>query len=487
MEKEEEDEEVSWSCWLKTMLCGYGAMMVFIFNGTTEGQSAVLLPQLKQKDSLIPVTAEEETWIASLGILLSPVSSLLIGTIVDVFGRKLGLLSFHICMGLGFGIIAFATEVWHIYAGRCICGFALGLEVVAVVYLAETCTKKQRSVLLAFISAAFVIGVLLAYVVGGYLPWNIASAILSLMCFLNFLIQLLAPESPAWLYKRGRPDASTRSLQKLGRSPEGIARELEMLRLSSKEQSEKFQLRVFLEPTVWKPFLILSFYHFLQAATGVYHFMYYTLDFIERLGTTYDPLTVSLILSVIRVVINATLGMWITARMSRRLATVISSVGMCASLIGMGVWEHVYRDTPVGARNYEWFPIVLLNLYIIFGIIGVTTLPWLMSGEVFPLRVRGSMSGAVFVVATGSMFVFIKSYDWSIEALGMSGLLFTFAAMSFLGIFLGAFFLPETQNKTLYEIERGFMSKSKRVATEWTVQKPDINEEAQREMASGQG
>nr|XP_018897468.1 PREDICTED: facilitated trehalose transporter Tret1-like isoform X2 [Bemisia tabaci] len=437
-------------------------MMAFVFNGVTEGQSAVLLPQLKEKESLIHITPEEETWIASLGILLSPVSALLIGPITDAFGRKLGLLFIHIFMGLGFAVIACATQVWHIYLGRCICSFALGLEVVSVVYMTETCAKRQRSFLLSTISPAFTLGVVVAYVIGGYLPWNIASAIFALSSFVYFVVQLLAPESPAWLFKRGRIDAAAWSLRKLGRSPSGIDHELQLLKLASSEESESFHLGIFLDPTVWKPFLILSLFHLVQCATGIYHIVYYTLDFVTRLGTTYDPLTVSIVISVVRVISNCTIGMYFTSYVSRRFSTILSALLMTVSSGAAGVYEFVFRDAPASERPYQWLPIILLVAYIVFGIIGVTTLPWMMSGEVFPLRVRGAMSGAVFGVGAGSMFVFIKIYEDCLALLNIWGLLFGFAIASFLTALLGIFLLPETLNKTLYEIEQGFMPKEKR-------------------------
>ncbi|CAH0389226.1 unnamed protein product [Bemisia tabaci] len=479
MEKDDEDEKLSWSCWFRTMFACSGAMMLFVFTGVTEAQSAVLLPQLKERDSTIHTTLEEETWIASLGILLSPVSGVIVGPTIDAIGRKKGLLFFFINMGLGFGIIACATKLWHLYVGRCICSFAVGMEVAAIVYLAETCTKKQRSMLLSMVAASFTTGCSITYVVGGYLPWNIASAIFALCCFLYFLVQLLAPESPAWLYKQGRIDASTRSLQKLGRSPEGIARELEMLRLSSKEQSEKFQLKVLLEPTVWKPFIILCTYHFLQCATGVFQILYYTLDFIDRLGTSYNPLRVSIIISIVRVIANSTLGIYATAYVGRKPATVTSGILMTISFLGAGAYEYIYRTTPVGHRPCEWVPIVLLIVNIVGGILGVCILPWLMSGEVFPLRVRGSMSGAVFVVGSAIMFVSVKIYAAAMEVLAMWGMLFVYAAASFLAVLLGAFFLPETQNKTLYEIERGFLPRDRRDSRVQATERSEI-ENAER-------
>ncbi|CAH0386064.1 unnamed protein product [Bemisia tabaci] len=105
--------------------------------------------------------------------------------------------------------------------------------------MTETCAKRQRSFLLSTISPAFTLGVVVAYVIGGYLPWNIASAIFALSSFVYFVVQLLAPESPAWLFKRGRVDAAARSLRKLGRSPSGINHELQLLKLASSEESDR--------------------------------------------------------------------------------------------------------------------------------------------------------------------------------------------------------------------------------------------------------
>nr|XP_018916628.1 PREDICTED: facilitated trehalose transporter Tret1-like isoform X2 [Bemisia tabaci] len=393
---------------------------------------------------------------------MAPIASLVVGPTIDLIGRKKGLLFFYLDMGVGFSIIACATEVWHICVGRCVCSFAIGMEVAAVVYIAETCTKKQRSVLLSILTVSFTFGVSLTYFVGGYLPWKVASGVFATGCYLYFFIQLFVPESPAWLYKKGDIDASKRSLQKLGRSPEGTLRELEILRLSAKELSEKFRFKVFLEPTVWKPFLIMSTFHLLQNLSGVFHIMNYTLDFIQRLGTSYDPLTVSIIIAVSRVITCCTAGMYATASVGRKPATIVSSILMTLSFLGAGIYEYVFQDTPVGQKPYEWVPIVLLIVNIISGSLAVSILPWLMSSELFPLQVRGSMNGAVYVVGTSLMFVSIKLYAVCLEIFEIWGLLLVYTLGSFLAVLFGIFVLPETQNKTLLEVERGFLPKNRR-------------------------
>nr|XP_018897433.1 PREDICTED: facilitated trehalose transporter Tret1-like [Bemisia tabaci] len=457
---EECGEEVSWRCWIRTLFAASGAMMVFVFTGVTEAQSAVMLPQLKKPDSYIRVGPDEETWIASLGILLAPPSGILVGPVIDAFGRKKGLLFFFLCMGLGFAVIACATEVYHIYIGRCICAFAVGLEVVAVVYLAEISTKRQRSGFFSMMSVVFSGGVTLTYLIGGYLPWYIASAIFSAGCFAYFAVVCFAPESPAWLFKTGQIDASTKSFLRLGRSHVGIVAELENLKLSSKEDDEKLEFKAFLEPTVWKPFVILSMYHIFQCGTGVYDILYYTVDFVESLGTSYDPLPVSILLSVARFVTTATLGIYFTASVSRKFATAFSAFWMAVTLAGTGVYTYVYRDTT--QKPYDWFPIVCMLINIVASALGVTSLPLLMSGEVFPLRVRGAMTGASFLIGLGALFVVVKIYAFCLQILQIWGLLFVYAVFSVLCVLLGVFLLPETQGKTLWEIEQGFLPKKDR-------------------------
>nr|XP_018915064.1 PREDICTED: facilitated trehalose transporter Tret1-like isoform X2 [Bemisia tabaci] len=443
-------ESLSWRCWSRTVRCS---------NGVTEGQSAVLLPQLKDEASPIHLTPEEETWIASLGIVLSPVSASLTGPITDAFGRKLGLVVYHIIMGIGFAVIAVAKEVWHFYVGRCICSFAIGLEVAAIVYLTETCSKEQRGLLLSTISPAFTIGVVVAYVIGGFLPWNVASAIFAAGSFLCSLGQLFGVESPAWLYKRGHTEASTRALRRLGRTQAGIRQELELFKLTVKEQSQKFHLRELLHPTVWKPFIIMTIFHLIHCATGVHHIVYYTIDFINRLGTTYDPLTVSIAISVARTIATCTIGVYFTSYVKRRFATILSGTLMTILSVGAGVYVYVWRDTAVDRRPFQWLPVACVIAYIVIGRVGVTPLPWLMSSEVFPLRVRGSMSGATFVIGTGSIFISIKMYEDLIAAFHIWGLLFIFGTACFSAVLLAVFVLPETLNKTLYEIEQYFMPK----------------------------
>ncbi|CAH0383300.1 unnamed protein product [Bemisia tabaci] len=384
------DKNHSWKCCFRTLYACGGAMMVFVYDGVVQGQTGVLFPQLQEKDSAIHLTPDEETWI--------------------------------------------------------------GLESVGLVYLVELSVKEYRSLLLGATAAIYTVGILISNVVGGYLPWHLASGIFSLTAFGFGVVHFFAPESPAWLYKSGRRDSAVLSLQALGRSPASVRAELELLELSARTVSENVSVRVLLEPTVWKPLVIVSLLLVFQAFTGGYQINSYSEDIVQRLGTEYDPLHVSNIMSVATAVTNCTLGVYCISYMRRRPATITLSILVTLASLGAGIYELLLRGAP---GPFDWLPIALLAANLSLGSV-VTNISWILSGEVFPLRVRGSTTGAIFFVGWGSQSLAIKLYYASLAALRVSGLCFAYAAGSLCTVLLAVFALPETHNKTLYEVEQSF-------------------------------
>lgn len=102
-------------------------------------------------------------------------------------------------------------------------------------------------------------------------------------------------------------------------------------------------------------------------------------------------------------------------------------------------------------------PIICLLLYICMSTMGLLSVPWTMTAEMYPLEVRGIMQGLTVCVAHILMFIAIKSYYALSDLLGgSSGVQLFFAAISILGLIFLYIFLPETHNKSLEEIENYF-------------------------------
>nr|XP_018897397.1 PREDICTED: facilitated trehalose transporter Tret1-like [Bemisia tabaci] len=442
--------------------CG-GAIMIFFFNGVVEAHSAVLLPCLQEPDSPIQITKDQETWIASLGIFAAPLSAILCGPFVDYFGRKVVIQCYFLTSALGYGIIAAATSVIHLYIGRILCSLGVGFEVAGIVYIAEVCTKRQRSLCMSLSYSTFTAGILFTYVVGAALPWNLGSALYALLCLLLFLYEWFTPESPPWLVKKGRSDRAVAELQRLGRTETAIAEEIKVLRLTCQEESnQRVEWHTFLQPTVWKPFLIIALFHFLQAATGMYDLLYYTVDFIDQLRTDYDSFKVSMGLAIGRFLMTSTVGSFFTTKVPRKLATAISGFSMGGTLLVAAYYEYLFDGVAPGQRPYTWVPILAVFASVMVSCAGVLHLPWMMSGEVFPLNVRGAMGGAVFFVGSWAMFVFLKYYIFFMETFKVTGTLLLCAAASIVTGLFGVFVLTETQNKTLQEVEDSYRRKPRK-------------------------
>nr|XP_018905122.1 PREDICTED: facilitated trehalose transporter Tret1-like [Bemisia tabaci] len=329
------------------------------------------------------------------------------------------------------------------------------------------CSRDQRSRLAALLMPLFSSGILTAFLVGGYLPWNVASASYTGVCTIGLICSVVwTPESPCWLVNEGRYEEAKRSLRYLrGSDSTNIEAHVEVLKMSRKsvlvERNAVFS--DLLEPTVWKPFVILVLFHFLQTGTGFYGLMYYTVDFFDDLRTSFDPLTVTIFLSVARLVMSCVFGTYCATRLNRKVVTALSSGLSGVSLLGAAAYEHVFTSIDADERLHTWIPIGCILTNVLVCTITVQPLPWLMTRELFPLPVRGIMCGLTYFIGTVLVFLSVKYFMSVMGLFGIPGALSFFSASSFLVCLFGIFVLPDTNNKNRSEIERNFTKAKPRV------------------------
>lgn len=103
-------------------------------------------------------------------------------------------------------------------------------------------------------------------------------------------------------------------------------------------------------------------------------------------------------------------------------------------------------------------PAVCILMYMSLAVMGLVTLPWTMTGELFPLENLGLSQGLIIALANILMFASIKTHPFLKDILGSEHTtMWLFAGLS-LGSVLFVFLLvPETHKKTLLEIQDYFM------------------------------
>ncbi|KAH8274117.1 hypothetical protein KR044_011108 [Drosophila immigrans] len=108
----------------------------------------------------------------------------------------------------------------------------------------------------------------------------------------------------------------------------------------------------------------------------------------------------------------------------------------------------------------EWLPLVLVLLAAFFANLGIRMIPWVLIGEVFPAEIRSSASG--FAGCLGYLFGFLanKLFLVMITVMTLPITFAFYASVSFIGIVILYFTLPETEGRTLGEIEAHFSKKN---------------------------
>ncbi|XP_026850637.1 facilitated trehalose transporter Tret1 isoform X1 [Drosophila persimilis] len=143
--------------------------------------------------------------------------------------------------------------------------------------------------------------------------------------------------------------------------------------------------------------------------------------------------------------------------------------------------EDLLLAVPKQEKNYlVWVPLILLLLSAFFSHLGIRMLPWILIGEVFPAEIRNSASG--FAGGVGYIFGFLanKLFLWMLAALTLPGTFAFYASVAFIGTVVLYYTLPETEGRTLGEIEAHFSKKSDmNLLRKQPKTKPPIKDEIQ--------
>lgn len=149
---------------------------------------------------------------------------------MDRFGRRKTLIFTEIPLIIGWILIACATNVEMIYAGRVLCGLGSGMVgAPARVYTSECTQPHLRGMLTALASIGISLGVLMQYTIGAYASWNILAGISALVPVLAFGLMMPMPETPNFLVSHSKPDKARMSLAKLRGSGYNLQKEVDQL------------------------------------------------------------------------------------------------------------------------------------------------------------------------------------------------------------------------------------------------------------------
>lgn len=113
-----------------------------------------------------------------------------------------------------------------------------------------------------------------------------------------------------------------------------------------------------------------------------------------------------------------------------------------------------------GAKELKMVPVFCLLGFVCSSMIGLLSIPWTLTAEMFPRSIRSIGHSITFSIANILMFIAVQSYRPLLDILGGAhAVQWFFAFFSILGFFFGLCVLPETAGKKLSEIEAYFEKK----------------------------
>jgi len=161
---------------------GYGFNSVII---TQLKESQLIYGEMTHKstahhtnDMDVEMNDAATSWIAGmfgLGAIAGGVSSAFLGSHV---GRRWSLLLLTLPDAVGWTIIAAANNIYMVYAGRFMTGFAMaGYLPSILIYVAEISQPQHRGLLSAITVPAMSLGTLTSYCLGYIIPWHYVAII----------------------------------------------------------------------------------------------------------------------------------------------------------------------------------------------------------------------------------------------------------------------------------------------------------------------
>ena len=393
------------------------------------------------------------------------------GVLMEKYGRKVAHLILNVPFVMGWIAIALSQSLLTMLAGRFICGFCVGLlGPPATVYIGETSEPKYRGFLLAAVSLAIAVGILVSHLLGTFFNWKLTAILCSLVPLSSYISMSMVPESPSWLLSKGRVEDALRSYQWLRGCSDEANKEFESMVSSQNTSStvnnyswENVKLNI-KRPGFLKPLGILLIFFIVMQFSGVNAVAFYCVTIMKNtIGDGLNEYVAMTIIDLVRVLMSV-VACILLRKFGRRPLAFISGTGTALSLVGLSTFLYFTKQYPM-LTQFSSVPMALLIGYICFVSIGIVPLPWCMNGELFPLALRGVGSGIVSSVNFLALFTVVKTGPLFFLNIGAEGAFMIYGAVAFLGTIFLFFCLPETKNKTLQEIENSFEGSKKLTAT----------------------
>ena len=337
--------------------------------------------------------------------------------------------------------------------------------------------------------------------------WMLGSEII--FALLWFLLLFFIPNSPYWLIYKGRIEEAKKALAKVYPSQE-IAEQLQEIQTSLEKDNQDLsigaQLKEIFSKRMRTVFIVALTIAIAQQSTGINAILFYAPTVIEQIGIGTDAAFQQAIWIGLTSVVFTVLSLLLIDKIGRRpmilwgMVWIIASLGLCAygfmnarytvtqeAIAEMTEYPNAAQLQPlvgtefssdiefknaltatIGEADTRKHSSLLLQksakmpaMLILFGILSfiaafhfsVGPIMWVLFSELFPIAIRGIAIPFFAIITSLVSYLVQKFFPWQLATMGSSSTFLFYAVTVGIGLVILYFFLVETKNMTIEEIQ----------------------------------
>jgi len=375
----------------------------------------------------------------------------------EPLGRRLALA----CCDVGFivsaALMATACAIEQVVFGRFVAGLSVGIATsMCTMYISEFAPAKSRGKHSGLAPLSVTIGLLCSFVLSLVAAnfvdgWRYMFAVAAVPAAAQLAILLYTkwlPESPRWLAENCRVGEARAVLNRLGQPNVDV----HVIALNATTRPTKKVFNLFKDSKTRRALGVASLMNFFQQACGINVVIYYAPKILSDLGFDRShAIALTACVSVVQILAGTWLSQSIDSIGRRPVALGgIAAISFALGLLTLSVTPSVYTHF-MSASCAPWLAVAAILLFRIAFSVSLGPVPYIVTSEVFPQKVRNAGVSAAtavqWVMNAVVTFSFLRIREmWSAQGVWM--LYFTVSVCAF-GIIYKM--LPETTGKVLEE------------------------------------
>ncbi|XP_032522237.1 facilitated trehalose transporter Tret1-like [Danaus plexippus] len=489
---------------ITSQLIACSSSFLLLFDlGMAINFSTIIIPALLDSKGEISFDESQASWFGSISFLAQPIGAIVSGPLVDYVGRKKANFLVNIPMIAAWLLMYFAWNLPSLFTANALLGISSGImEAPINSYVGEISEPSIRGALCTLTQFFSSFGILVMYFLGTFMQWRNAALMCLIAPIASMITVAFSPETPVWLLTRNREKEALKSLCTLRgwTTPDNVKEEFTDLLDYSKKLQQcviccntnqdckscphesmnwfirrvlKIRYVIMCKETL-RPLTLVVMYFLFFVMSGLTPIRPNLVNVCGAFGMAQDSKQVVLFVGVITFLV-CFLIIGLIKILGKRKLVISSMLGSAISCLLLSTYAAKVLDESVSSYHPETFPektsltpLILFYFMTIFTGLGI---PWVLLGELFPFRSRATAQG----LSAASFYVFSflgsKTFINLENSVKLWGTFATYAAFGFAGTIYLYFFLPETEGKSLQEIENYYNGQFRTFADDPVINK----------------